>query len=60
VQLQTVLTQAEVHFNLAAVYELEHRPEMAKIEYKQALALDPNFKDAKEKLASLGDLVDEE
>ena len=60
VQLQTVLTPSEVHFNIACVYEFEHRPEMAKIEYREALALDPNFKDAKEKLSSLGDLMQEE
>lgn len=56
-QLQAVLSPAEVHFNIAAVYELEHRPEMAKLEYRQALALDPNFSDARAKLATLGDLT---
>jgi tetratricopeptide (TPR) repeat protein len=60
VQLQAVLSPAEVHYNLATVYELQHRKEQAKIEYRQALALDPNFADAREKLASLGDYADED
>lgn len=54
IQLQAVLDAAEVHFNIASVYELQNRPAMAKLEYKRALAVDPNFADAKEKLASLG------
>ena len=54
VQLQAVLNPAEVHFNLATVYELQHRREMAKLEYRRAVDLDPNFVDAREKLASLG------
>jgi tetratricopeptide (TPR) repeat protein len=58
IQLQAVLAPSEVHYNIAEVYELQKRPEMAKIEYQQALALDPNFKDAREKLASLGDMTD--
>jgi tetratricopeptide (TPR) repeat protein len=60
IQLQAVLPPAQVHFNLAEVYEITHRTEMAKIEYQESLALDPNFVDARDKLASLGDLIDEE
>ncbi|MDB5174779.1 MAG: Tetratricopeptide 2 repeat protein [Phycisphaerales bacterium] len=53
VQLQAVLPPAQVHYNLASVYELQHRKELAKQEYQKALDLDPNFDDAKSKLASL-------
>ncbi|HET6248256.1 MAG TPA: hypothetical protein VFE47_11205 [Tepidisphaeraceae bacterium] len=59
VQLQAVLQPAEVHYDLATVYEFQHRMEMAKLEYKQSLTLDPNFADAREKLASLGDMEDD-
>lgn len=52
-QLQAVLSKAEVHYNLAAVYELQHRKELAKLEYQKSLDADPTFVDAKEKLASL-------
>lgn len=54
-QLQVVLRPAEVHYNLAEVYELQHQPEKAKLEYKQALALDPDFADAKAKLSSIAE-----
>jgi tetratricopeptide (TPR) repeat protein len=60
IQLQAVLPPAQVHYNIATVYFLQHRPEQAKIEYQEALALDPNFADAREKLASLGDYADED
>jgi tetratricopeptide (TPR) repeat protein len=52
-QLQTVLTPAEVHYNLAGVYEIANRRELAKAEYQQALELDPNLTEAKTKLAQL-------
>jgi tetratricopeptide (TPR) repeat protein len=54
-QLQAVLSPAEVHYNIASVYELQNRKEMALIEYKQALAVDPKFEDARAKLTSLGE-----
>jgi tetratricopeptide (TPR) repeat protein len=56
IQLQAVLSPAEVHYNLATVYELEQRKEMAKLEYQEAVASDPNFAEARNKLASLGDV----
>lgn len=59
-QLQAVLPAAHVHYDLAEVYELQHRPEMAKLEYRQALSLDPNFNDAKTKLTSLGEFGEED
>jgi Flp pilus assembly protein TadD len=52
-QLQAVLTDAEVHYNLAGVYELANRKEQARVEYQQALELDPNMIEAKAKLAQL-------
>jgi tetratricopeptide (TPR) repeat protein len=52
-QFQSVLTPAEVHYNLASVYELSNRKEMARLEYQQALELDPNMMEAKAKLAQL-------
>ena len=55
IQLQAVLNPAEVHYNIASVYELQNRKEMARIEYKQALAVDPTFIDARTKLADLGE-----
>lgn len=54
VQFQAVLSPAEVHYNLATVHELQRRKDLAKVEYQKALALDPNFADARTKLASLG------
>jgi tetratricopeptide (TPR) repeat protein len=49
-QLQAVLTPAEVHYNLGSVYETLGRPEQAKAEYKQALKLDPALADAQSRL----------
>jgi Tfp pilus assembly protein PilF len=53
IQLQAVLSPAEVHYNLASVYELQNRKEMALIEYKQALAVDPKFDDARAKISAI-------
>lgn len=50
---QPVLSDAEIHFNLASVYELHNRKLEAKAEYEKALAADPNFRDAKDRLAGL-------
>jgi superkiller protein 3 len=52
-QLQAVLTPAEVHYNLASVLEHQGRREAAKGEYRRALDLNPSFDDAKERLAAL-------
>jgi superkiller protein 3 len=52
-QLQAVLTPAEVHYNLASVLEHQGRREAAKGEYRRALDLDPQFQDARERLAVL-------
>lgn len=52
-QLQTVLTEAEVHYNLASVYESLNRREQARIEYHKALVADPSMKEAQSRLAAL-------
>lgn len=53
IQLQAVLPQAEVHYNLAVVYEGEGRREQARIEYQKAVALNPEMTDARARLADL-------
>jgi tetratricopeptide (TPR) repeat protein len=52
-QLQAVLTPAEVHYNLASVLEHQGRKEAAKAEYRRALQLDPQFQEAQTRLAAL-------
>jgi tetratricopeptide (TPR) repeat protein len=52
-QLQTVLAEAEVHYNLASVYEQLGRREQAKIEYRRALSADPELKEAQARLEAL-------
>jgi tetratricopeptide (TPR) repeat protein len=52
-QLQTVLSPAEVHYDLASVFETQGHTEEAKAEYKKSLQLDPDMSDAKSRLASL-------
>jgi tetratricopeptide (TPR) repeat protein len=54
-QLQTVLTPAKAHYDLAATYETLGRRKDAKAEYAKSLQIDPNLDDAKAKLASLGE-----
>lgn len=53
IQLQSVLTPAEVHYNLAGVYSTQGRKNLAKAEYQKAVDLDPNLLDAKTRLAQL-------
>jgi tetratricopeptide (TPR) repeat protein len=53
IQLQAVLTPAQVHYNLASVYEQQGRKEQAKIEYRKAIELDPNLIDAKTRLSAI-------
>jgi len=52
-QWQSVLTEAEIHYNLGGVYSLAGRNEQAKIEYKKALELDPTLSDAQQKVTAL-------
>jgi superkiller protein 3 len=51
--LRAVLTPAEVSYNIGSVLEMKGRKEQAKAEYQKALALDPNFHDAQQRLAAL-------
>jgi len=53
VQLQVVLTPAQAHYNLASVLESEGKIDDARSEYQQALKLDPNMKDAQDRLTSI-------
>ncbi|QOV91312.1 tetratricopeptide repeat protein [Humisphaera borealis] len=52
-QMQTVLGEGEVHYNLASVYESMGRKEQAKIEYKKAIELAPNLRDAQARLDAM-------
>ncbi|MDB5294842.1 MAG: hypothetical protein JWO31_825 [Phycisphaerales bacterium] len=54
-QLQTVLSEADVNYNLASVYESLGRKEQAKIAYRKALKLAPNFADAQARLDAMGE-----
>ncbi len=50
-QLQTVLTPGQVHYNLASVYEHQGNKERARSEYRKALSLDPSLADAEVRLS---------
>ena len=53
IQFQAVLPSAQVHYNLAAVYERQNRLEEAKAEYHKALSEDPNLLAAAKRLEAL-------
>ena len=53
IQLQAVLSPAEVHYNLASVYEQQGHPDRAKAEYRKALDADPSLSDAEVRLSVL-------
>jgi tetratricopeptide (TPR) repeat protein len=53
IQLQTVLKPAEVHYNMASVYEQQKKSDLARAEYRKALELDPAMMDARTRLAEL-------
>ena len=52
-QLQTVLTPAETHYDLASIYEAQGKTVQAKAEYQKTLEIDPAMTDAKSRLAAL-------
>ena len=52
-QLQAVLSPADVHYNLASVLEHQGRKEAAKAEYRKALEPDPTLDDAQTRLSAL-------
>jgi Tfp pilus assembly protein PilF len=52
-QLSAVLTTAEVHYDLASLYELQGKKVAAREEYRKALESDPNLRDAQLRLAAL-------
>jgi tetratricopeptide (TPR) repeat protein len=47
------LSEAEIHYNLAGIYQMDGRKQEAKAEYQKALDLDPALPDAKERMAEL-------
>jgi tetratricopeptide (TPR) repeat protein len=52
-QLQKALPPAEVHYNLASVYEGQGRRDQARLEYRKALELKPDFDDAQARLDAI-------
>jgi Tfp pilus assembly protein PilF len=54
-EMVAVLTPAEVHYNVGSVLELKGDRPAAREEYARALRLDPEFIDARKRLAALGD-----
>jgi Flp pilus assembly protein TadD len=54
-QLAEVLSPAEVHYNVASVYEQQGRTDDAREEYQKALDLDPKLWEAQSRLSKLDD-----
>src|SRR5262249_6168286 len=52
IQFKAVLSEAQVHYNLASVYQQQGKRDQAKAEYRRAIELDPSLKD------SLGSVAD--
>lgn len=52
-QLQAVLPPAEAHYDLAGVFQVLGDKQQARAEYRKAIDLDPQFQDARQKLAAL-------
>ncbi len=53
IQLQAVLSPAEVHYNLGSVFQQQKKIDRARAEYRKALELNPKMEDAKARLAEL-------
>lgn len=54
-QWRAVLTEAQVEYNFASVYEQMGQKDAARQHYRQALQLDPAMREAKTRLAALDD-----
>jgi tetratricopeptide (TPR) repeat protein len=52
-QLSVVLKPADVHYNLASVYEQMGEKDQARADYQQALRLNPNLWEAQARLSSM-------
>jgi tetratricopeptide (TPR) repeat protein len=52
-QLQQVLTPAQVHYDIASVFEQEGRKQEAKLEYQKAITMDPRLSQAVVRLETL-------
>jgi tetratricopeptide (TPR) repeat protein len=52
-QLQIVLPPAQAHYDLASIYQMQGHKDQARAECQKAIELDPQFQDAKQKLAAL-------
>jgi tetratricopeptide (TPR) repeat protein len=53
VQLQTVLSPSQVHYNIGSVLEGQGLKEQAKYEFQKAIDLNPSFNDARTRMAGL-------
>jgi len=53
IQLQAVLPEAQVYYNLASMHEIQGRREEARAAYRRAAELDPGLLEAKTRLAAL-------
>jgi tetratricopeptide (TPR) repeat protein len=56
-QMQSVLSPAEVHFNVGSVHEGLGRRDLARLEYRKALELDPKLRDATLRLQNLDSMT---
>ncbi|HEX3358746.1 MAG TPA: tetratricopeptide repeat protein [Tepidisphaeraceae bacterium] len=55
-QFAAVLTPAQVHYNLASVFQQEGKKAAARAEYLEAIKADPSFVDARTRLAEMNRL----
>jgi tetratricopeptide (TPR) repeat protein len=52
-QMQPVLSEAEIHYNIGSIHEGQGRGALARAEYQKAVALNPKLKDASIRLRKL-------
>ena len=52
-QLTAVLTPAEAHYDMGAVFERQGKMAEARMEYRMAAQLDPKLQDARQKLSGM-------